>query len=65
MEDCREVLLTFKKHLTEAKAKKESEVKKSVVSWVVLFTTLVSWLQIALLITIESYYRLEVQMSTT
>ncbi|XP_024141814.1 M-phase phosphoprotein 8 isoform X2 [Oryzias melastigma] len=25
LEDCREVLLTFKKHLTEAKAKKESE----------------------------------------
>uniref|UniRef100_A0A3P9KK52 Chromo domain-containing protein n=1 Tax=Oryzias latipes TaxID=8090 RepID=A0A3P9KK52_ORYLA len=30
LEDCREVLLTFKKHLTEAKAKKESEAKKSV-----------------------------------
>ncbi|XP_017285658.1 M-phase phosphoprotein 8 isoform X2 [Kryptolebias marmoratus] len=31
LEDCREVLLTFKKHLTEAKAKKEAESKKSVV----------------------------------
>ncbi|XP_017285659.1 M-phase phosphoprotein 8 isoform X4 [Kryptolebias marmoratus] len=30
LEDCREVLLTFKKHLTEAKAKKEAESKKSV-----------------------------------
>ncbi|XP_069569460.1 M-phase phosphoprotein 8 isoform X1 [Brachyistius frenatus] len=30
LEDCREVLLTFKKHWAEAKAKKEAEAKKSV-----------------------------------
>ncbi|XP_013874440.1 M-phase phosphoprotein 8 isoform X2 [Austrofundulus limnaeus] len=30
LEDCREVLLAFKKHLTEAKAKKEAESKKIV-----------------------------------
>lgn len=32
LEDCREVLLAFKKSLAEAKAKKEAESKKSVVS---------------------------------
>lgn len=32
LEDCREVLLSFKKTLAEAKAKKEAEAKKSVVS---------------------------------
>lgn len=32
MEDCREVLLAFKKSMADAKAKKEAEAKKSVVS---------------------------------
>lgn len=32
LEDCREVLLAFKKSWAEAKAKKEAETKKSVVS---------------------------------
>ena len=32
LEDCREVLLAFKKSLADAKAKKEAEAKKSVVS---------------------------------
>lgn len=31
MEDCREVLLAYKKSLAEAKAKKEAEAKKSMV----------------------------------
>lgn len=41
LEDCREVLLAFKKSCAEAKAKKEAETKKSVVSlndkWQVMF----------------------------
>lgn len=32
MEDCREVLLSFKKNMAEVKAKKEAEPKKTVVS---------------------------------
>lgn len=32
LEDCREVLLAFKKSMADAKAKKEAEAKKSVVS---------------------------------
>lgn len=32
LEDCREVLLAFKKTMADAKAKKEAEAKKSVVS---------------------------------
>lgn len=32
LEDCREVLLAFKKNMAEIKAKKEAEAKKTVVS---------------------------------
>lgn len=32
LEDCREVLLTFKKAMADAKTKKEAEAKKTVVS---------------------------------
>lgn len=32
LEDCREVLLSFKKALAEAKAKKEADAKKTLVS---------------------------------
>lgn len=32
LEDCREVLLAFKKSMADAKAKKEAEAKKSMVS---------------------------------
>lgn len=43
LEDCREVLLAFKKTVAEAKAKKEAEAKKSVVSVYLFIFLIIFW----------------------